>query len=464
MCLSQDAINNYSPTGCINCNSLQGGPGDRQIYCDVMEAPGFVCNKVFNTFFDSLGLNGFDYLQSSGQYYNGITTGALQVAGKNYKNYASSNMIDRTMDLKIIKSILDLTVPDNEKISVFLVQAPLSFVNISTSEIITMLKSYESTNPLINKSINVLIKMIQNDTVEKGKITGEDLGLYHSGLVFIKSSDFKVGDKFPADRIIASLELWGNVNTGSSLWGTTLPNVNKDGTINTDNITNNIIVSTIPQVFGCTAKDFYGDYWKVQYYLGDTNKSVIVELFKSAQNWLKENPLYISQAVTSNYLTNCNGPKSSYIRSITCETFAIDMIKNLITLDSVNFNNSVFTNLKFSEITCIGGTYEIIDKLTSDEIESINIYSQNVQKYISSLPNVFMASPITPAPKPVIGDLLNKFLSLGTSTILKKIAQETNVMYVVVMDKNIPKICKVSSGILKPLKIDIIYSECQAKM
>ncbi len=100
----------------------------------------------------------------------------------------------------------------------------------------------------------------------------------------------------------------------------------------------------------------------------------------------------------------------------------------------------------------------------SDEIESINIYSQNIQKYISSLPNVFMASPVTPAPKPVIGDLLNKFLSLGTSTILKKIAQETNVMYVVVMDKNIPKICKVSSGILKPLKIDIIYSECPAKM
>jgi len=58
----------------------------------------------------------------------------------------------------------------------------------------------------------------------------------------------------------------------------------------------------------------------------------------------------------------------------------------------------------------------------------------------------------------------NKFLSLGTSTILKKIAQETNVMYVVVMDKNNPKICKVSSGILKPLKIDIIYSECPAKM
>jgi hypothetical protein len=143
------------------------------------------------------------------------------------------------------------------------------------------------------------------------------------------------------------------------------------------------------------------------------------------------------------------------------------MIKNLISLDSTNFNNSVFTNLKFSEVTCIGGTCEIIDKLTSDEIDSINIYTQNAQKYISSLPNydnVFTASPVTPAPKPVIGNLLNKFLSLGTSTILNKIVQKTNIMYVVVMDKNIPKICKVSSGFLKPLKIDIIYSECPAKM
>jgi len=395
--------------------------------------------------------------------------GALQVAGKNYKDYTSFDMVDRTMDLKVIKTILDLAAPNDEKISVFLVQAPLSFINVPTKEIIDMLRSYESTNPLVNKSIENLIKMIQNDSINKGKITGEDLGLYHSGLVFIKTSDFKLGDKFPADKIIASLELWGNVNTGASLWGSTLPTVNKNGQINIKNITNNIIVSTIPQVFGCTAKDFYGDYWNVQDYLGETDKSVIVQLFSESQKWLKENKLYIAQAVTSNYINNCNGPKSSYIRSITCETFAIDMIKKLITLDPKNFNNNVFERLKFSEVAFVGN-YEILNELTEDQITDINTYSQNVEKYITTLPNYddneFMASPVTPAQIPLIGNLLNKLLALGTATILQHIAKETNTMYVVVMDKNVPKICKVTSinTWIEPLKIDILYSECPAKI
>lgn len=471
-CLSQKSVNNYLSTGCIDCDKLDGGIGDRQIYCDVSKTPGFVCNRVFQSFFDSLGLNGFDYLQSGGQYYNGLNMGALQVAGKNYKDYKdykTFDMVDRTMDLKVIKTVLDLVAPnDDEKISVFLVQAPLSFINVPTKEIIAMLRSYESTNPLVNKSIESLIKMIQNDSINKGKITGEDFGLYHSGLVFIKTSDFKLGDKFPADKIIASLELWGNVNTGASLWGSTLPTVNKNGQINIKNITNNIIVSTIPQVFGCTAKDFYGDYWNVQDYLGETDKSVIVQLFGESQKWLKENTLYIAQAITSNYIYNCNGSKSSYIRSITCETFAIDMIKKLITLDPKNFNNNVFERLKFSEVAFVGN-YEILDELTENQITDINTYSQNVEKYITTLPNYddneFMASPVTPSQIPLIGNLLNKLLALGTATIIQQIAKETDTMYVVVMNKNVPKICKVTSiSWMEPLKIDILYSECPAKI
>lgn len=471
-CLSQKSVNNYLSTGCVDCDKLDGGIGDRQIYCDVSKTPGFVCNRVFQSFFDSLGLNGFDYLQSGGQYYNGLNMGALQVAGKNYKNYKdykTFDMVDRTMDLKVIKTVLDLVAPnDDEKISVFLVQAPLSFINVPTKEIIAMLRSYESTNPLVNKSIESLIKMIQNDSINKGKITGEDLGLYHSGLVFIKTSDFKLGDKFPADKIIASLELWGNVNTGASLWGSTLPTVNKNGQINIKNITNNIIVSTIPQVFGCTAKDFYGDYWNVQDYLGETDKSVIVQLFGESQKWLKENTLYIAQAITSNYIYNCNGSKSSYIRSITCETFAIDMIKKLITLDPKNFNNNVFERLKFSEVAFVGN-YEILNELTENQITDINTYSQNVEKYITTLPNYddneFMASPVTPSQIPLIGNLLNKLLALGTATIIQQIAKETDTMYVVVMNKNVPKICKVTSiSWMEPLKIDILYSECPAKI
>jgi hypothetical protein len=467
-CLSDYSISNNIPTGCVKCNTLDD-IGERKIYCDVLQTPGFVCNEVFNSFFGSLEIDGFNCLQAVGQDYYGANTGALQVAGKNYKNYTSNELIDRTMDLKVIKTILDLATNDNEKISVFLVQASLSFVNIDINDIISMIKKYEnSTNPIINKAINKLIKLLKQETITKGKITGEDLGLYHSGLVFIKSSDYnKDSKKFPSSKIIASLELWANGSTGNPLWGSILPRCNKDGSINTSDIVNNTIVTTVPQVFGCTSDDFFGDYWNIQYYLGDTTKNVIVDLFSSSQKWLEENPFYIAQAVSSNYYDNCNGPSSSYIRSITCETFAIDMMKNLQKLDSTNFKN-IFINTKFSEVVVIGNNYEILNNLTNNDIDSINSYTQNIEKNIKSIPdkedNILMASPVQPAPTPIIGNQLNKLLSFGTGIILKNIAEENNTMYVVIVQNQVPKICKITSGTLKSIKIDIIYDECPARI
>lgn len=457
--------------GCVDCSTLKDVQ-NRGIYCGVLKTPGIVCNRVFNSFFKNLGLNGFDYIQGNSQYYTDYYTnplGALQVAGKNYKNYNNYDLIERTMDLRVIQTILDLAVPENDKISVFFVQSPLSFVNISISKIINKLDSYKGSIPLINKSIDSIINTIKHDSINKDTITGEDLGLYHSGLVFIKASDYKNSKNFPSDKIITSLELWGNIlDNNTSLWGSCLPKVNTNGTVNMSSLVNNIIVSTSPQVFGCTAKEYFGDYWDVQYYLGDTTKDVIIQLFGASQVWYKENPVYISQAVTSNYTDKppCSGPKSSYIRSITCETFAIDMIKKLTILDSKNFNNSVFTKLKFTEVAVIGSSYEILDNITQDQINTINTYSQNIEKNIMpSSGNVFLATTPTPAPTPVIGNELNKLLSLGTSTILKYIAKETNTMYTVVMINGTPKICKISGkAFWQPLYIDMIYDECPANM
>jgi len=456
---------------CIDCkNKTIKDVDDRGIYCGVLKTPGIVCNDVFNSFFNNLGLNGFDYIQGNSQYYTDYTDpiGALQVAGKNYKNYNSNELIERKIDLRVIKTILDLAVPNNDKISVFLVQAPLSFVNVSISKIVSKLNGYKAKYPLLSKNIDYLINTIQTKSINKKTITGEDLGLYHSGLVFIKTSDYKSSKNFPSDKIITSLELWGNIlDSNTSLWGSALPKLNKNGTIDTSGLVNNIIVSTSPQVFGCTAKEYFGDYWDVQYYLGDTTKDIIVQLFSASQDWYQENPIYISQAVTSNYDRNkppCLGDKSSYIRSITCETFAIDMIKKLINLDSKNFNQSVFKNLKFTEIAVIGSTYEILDNITQDQVTNINTYSQNIEKSIMpSYGNVFLATK--PSPIPAIGNELNKLLSLGTSTILEHIAKETNTMYTVVIINSKPKICKISGEpFWKPLYIDIIYDECPANM
>ena len=45
----------------------------------------------------------------------------------------------------------------------------------------------------------------------------------------------------------------------------------------------------------------------------------------------------------------------------------------------------------------------------------------------------------------------------------KELSQNGNT--VVVMNKNVPKICKVTSiSWMEPLKIDILYSECPAKI
>lgn len=456
---------------CVDC-SMVNDVQNRGLYCDVLKTPGIVCNTVFQSFFKDLGLNGFDYIQANSQYYTDYTDpiGALQVAGKNYKNYDSNDLVERKMDPRVIQTILNIAVPENDKISVFLVQAPLSFVNLSIDKIVKKLEGYKGKYPLLSKGIDYLINTIKTESINKKTITGQDLGLYHSGLVFIKASDYKGSKNFPSDKIITSLELWGNIlDSNTSLFGSSLPKLNKNGSVNTSGLVNNIIVSTSPQVFGCTAKEYFGDYWDVQYYLGDTTKDVIVELFKASQEWYEENPIYISQAVTSNYTWDnklpCTGNKSTYVRSITCETFAMDMIKKLINLDSKNFNQSVFKNLKFTEVVVVGANYEILNSIKPDQVNTINTYSQDIENAImpSSSNNLVMAT--TPGPIPAIGDSLNKLLTIATSYILKAVAYESSTMYTVVMVNGTPKICKIDAeSWYKPIKVEIIYDECPANM
>lgn len=455
---------------CIDCNDKSITDKDhRGIFCGELKTPGIVCNDVFNSFFYNLGLDGFDYIQANSQYYTDYTDpiGALQVAGKNYKNYSVFDLVERKLPSKVIKTIFDLAVPDDtDKISVFLVQAPLSFVNLSISKVISKLKAYETKYPLLTPGINWLIKKIQSESIDKKTITGKDLGLYHSGLVFIKTSDYIVNKNFPSDKIITSLELWGNIlDNKSSLWGSALPKVDKNGNVDTSGLVNNIIVSTCPQVFGCTASEYFGNYWDVQYYLGDTTKDIIVELFNTSQDWFDQNPVYISQAVTSNYGSTppCKGSKSTYLRSITCETFAMDMIKNLIKLDPKNFNQTVFNKLKFTEVVVVGSKYEILNNITPNQKTAINNYSQDIENTLMpSSNNLVMAT--TPGPTPALGNSLNYFLTYGTQYILKYIANENKTMYTVVMDNGKPKICQIDAGFLEPLKVDIIYDECPANM
>lgn len=91
------------------------------------------------------------------------------ISGKNYKDN-DTKTTHRSIPPVVINTILDLSVKDDETISVFLVQAPLSFVNFDTQSLINKLNLYKTKKN--REAIDNIITLLTNSTIKPGGNNG----------------------------------------------------------------------------------------------------------------------------------------------------------------------------------------------------------------------------------------------------------------------------------------------------
>lgn len=510
-CLSNRNINNQKSNDCEQCND-KNNSDMRQISCAYQKSKNYLCNPTFTKFFKELGISGFDQLYKESQYYTGNLP-AFVVSGMNYKTYKdaadaapkSHNGLGKTitMDMfknvnnantvKIISAILDYYA-NNEKIHVYTVQAPLSFTNFSTTGIIDELrtKAKMAHRENIKNLYNLLANSVENGTIKPGTVSGQDLGLYHSGLVFVKASDVPHDKSLQSSKIICSIELWGESILGGNLLGNILPQCDNEGNIIMKNVAETCIVTCIPQLFGCDPGEYWGEYWTSQYYLGQTTKDTVLQLFTNAHDWQQTYKYYIAQTVTNKVnpkTTECfNATYNNIIPAVTCETFVGEMIKQLTVLDPQSFSSNIIAQnrILFSDLV-FEGDFEVF---TQEDIKkdpklysAINYYTKNIDNDIKNMMNIFEGfiysticapeypqsdiPPPVPTEQPhikppdaVVGNILNHILGLVTGLIISVITNGKNAIYTLGYINNEVVVIKLHQTQNKPIDVGLKIDDC----
>lgn len=510
-CLSNRNINNQKSNDCEECTDKNNGDM-RQISCTYQKSKNYLCNPTFTKFFEELGISGFDQLYKESQYYTGNSP-AFVVSGMNYKTYQDAadaapksqkglgkkitmdmfKNVNNTNTVKIISAILDYYAKD-EKIDIFTVQAPLSFTNFSTQGIVDELraKAKMTHRENIKNMYNLLANSIENGTVNPGTISGQDLGLYHSGLVFVKSSDVPHDKSLQSSKIICSIELWGESLLGGNLLGNILPQCDNEGNIIMQNVAETCVVTCIPQLFGCDPGEFWGDYWTSQYYLGQTAKDTVLQLFTNAHDWQQNYKYYIAQTVTNKVNikpAECfNSTYSDIIPAVTCETFCGEMIKQLTLLDPQSFSKNIIAQnrILFSDLV-FEGDFEVFrqEDIKKDPKlrNAINYYTKNIDSEIKNMMNIFEGfiysticepeypqSDILPPvpteqphirpPNAVVQHILNHILGLVTGLIVSVITNGKNAIYTLGYINNEIVVIKLHQTHNKSIDVNLKIGSC----
>ena len=415
--------------------------------CGAYQTPSYSCNKTLNNFFQNYApnVNPFNLIHPTVQQLKNLPgNGALMVSGLNYSNYGDFFNVNYVeMPDTIISNLLSKYCDKDEKVTVFMVQAPLSLINVSANDVVNKLN-------LSDKSKKIMLYLLNKTLFDKGNITSGDFGIFHSGLVFIKSSDVKndYETNFPYDKIICSLELWGYSFDGGNLFNSLLPEISVDSKgnpfIDKAKLTFNTVLSGMPQLFGCDPGVFWKGYWTKFYKLGETSQNNIVSLFNISKTFYKNNPYYIATTVTDKDYKN-------YVPSITCETFCMDMIYHLKMLDNDSISASTLNSLKFSDVLIIGNNTEMININTN--MTNINNYTNIIMKKISSIETYTDENP-----NPYIyGHALNILLGNLIYPLFKFIGENSDTLYTTIIIKNEPYICSIENTFFNESKIQMVY-------
>ena len=433
--------------------------------------PNFVCNTTLYNFFNQYaqGIDPFNYIYPTNQYYNDTGSGVLVVAGLTYSKYGNEEQEIVKLPSSIITNLLiNYCKNRGNDISIFVAQQSIKSATISLQQIQNYLDKTK-INPVYVKTI---INFIQSELINKdGNIETSEYGIYHSGLLFIHNCDLNSDwqTNFPLNKVICSLELWGNAGGNKQLYGGVIPIIDPTNNTIINNLPDNYIVSSMPQLFGCTT-EYYNNQWEKFQFVGTTNYNNVIKLFTKSQLFYDNNHYYSCVTISNSSCDNTqikqdynyNGG-NGYIPAITCETFVMDMIYNLQQLDPINFPSNILTNLNFSDVNVVG-QHSLVTDLKS-ETPNILKYSSILIKYIQNLipKNMIKLTSIQENENinniPIFGKQINILLALITVKMIQKITGNS-VLYFTVSYKNNIEIIKVTSTQQQVAFIHLIYSGC----